>query len=315
MPTWGPRTVRASGVAGAPRALRQYCPECLAIDAGRFSATVVACVLAALMILGLGTQACAQAGDFAPGAIVQWSLAGVRAEIGILLVIPPDLVAGRLPAGFTPRTLRALTEFPPARTLLRKHPGYADYVLSVFAFGRLDSLSVDGALPHPESYAYWTVVGRGGDSARAIDPRGRGEAEVELGQWTSDTVLAERLRVVTPEVGVAPFAAVRAPDGSWRIRLSTPDATVRVTCRPLGAPRAMGPLDQVTMGTHWVSPNGDTRALLVFASNGSREQRCGGASWSAIGSGPLAQALRRGAVIQIEDQTGWRANAAAYTVP
>lgn len=249
----------------------------------------------------------------APGASAEWSFADVRAELGLVFLIPPALVADELPSDFRAQTLRTLAaEDPLGHDALVAHPAMADYLVSVVTISRIGSARFGTQHARPMTFAYWSVLSRSGDSARSLDPRARSGREIEIGQWSSDTTFTRLLRSVWPVVRSGTPTARQAPDGTWYMGLMTPDATLEISCRPSGPVSPYGTPDAVSYGTHWAPGRRQARAFIVVAAINVGMQACDAAAWHATGSGALARAVREGLVLLAANFTGWRAHLAAY---
>jgi hypothetical protein len=275
-----------------------------------------AAIVAALVV---GTSpASAQYGDLAPGGGMSWRLAGVHVQVGVTFVMAPTFTAGRMPRGFHPFTLGevAARGDSAARVTLAAHPQFASYVVATLGVARLDSMVVDGetTVARPLTVAFWWVPVRLADSTAALpDSRARSGGQiVELGMWAADSRFGQRLGAVMPTAASAPLAVTWDGAGSWRIRLTIPDGAIVGRCRPLGTPTAMQyPLP--AFSTVWAADS-TPRAFEVFTYYGHHSQPCRG-SWRATGEAPLARALDTGAILASDNQTRWRARAAAYAAP
>ena len=258
----------------------------------------------------------AQFGDLAPDGALYWRLAGVRAEAGVVFAMDPAHLAGRLPEGFRVFTLgrRAARGDTAVQAIIAARPELADYVITMLAVARLDSLDVEGdaSPPQPSLTALWWVPAQLIDTNSALpDSRARrGEQQVELAFWSAEDDFARRLHAVMPSAAAAAISMQwSGGDSTWRLRLVVPDATVVGECRLTGpAVPSDGPLPQFS--TVW-SGSSVPGAFVVYTYYGHRTQECSGA-WRATGTGALARALQTGVVLWTNNQTGWRAHAAAY---
>lgn len=275
----------------------------------------IVCRVAVAGALAVTPAAGAQYGDLAPGAAMSWSLSGVHAEVGVRFAMDPAFVARRLPAGFRAYTLGGLARSGDsvATSILAARPALASHVLAVLAFARLDSTIVEGDTTpaRPLTLAFWWVFAGPVDPAGALpDPRARaGQHNIQLGLWSADPRFGERLGAVIPTTVAAPVTVTADGTGGWRLRLTTAEVRIVGSCHPVEAPVALQ-FSLPAFSTVWAA---DTVAgsFTVFTYYGNRVQPCR-ASWQANGDGPLARALRTGVILGTDNQTGWRAKAAAY---
>jgi hypothetical protein len=281
----------------------------------RLATIATACAAACVATTVAPTTAHAQLGDLSPGGAMTWSLAGIRAEVGVSFVMAPSFAARRVPRGFQSFTLSDLAAGgdTTARRVLAARPNFADYVLAVLGAVRLDSLSVEGesGAARAASLAFWWVPVRPVDSTAALpDTRARrGPQVVELGLWTGDPPFSERLAGVVPWAVTAPVTVTWDGAGGWRVRLTIPDANIIGACRLIGNPTAVQyPLPAYS--TVWAADS-VIGPLYVFTYYGHQSQPCTG-SWQATGEAPLARALRTGAILRSTNEIGWRARASAY---
>jgi hypothetical protein len=276
---------------------------------------VAASAIAAVAALSAATPARAQFGELAPGAALSWSLAGVHMEAGVTFVMDPSFVAGRLPRGFQPYTLREVAAGgdSAARATLAGHPDFGDHVIATLGVARLDSLAVEGEPTgvRPLTVAFWWVPVRPADTtASPPDARARsGSQLVELGFWAADPHLGQRLHSLMPTAASAPVTVTWDGAGSWRIRIPIPDGMIVGRCRPVGSPTPAS-YKPPQFSTVW-GADSVPGPLAVFTFYGHLLQPCEG-SWRATGEAPLARALRTGAILSVGNQIGWRARAAAY---
>jgi hypothetical protein len=258
----------------------------------------------------------AQFGDLPPGGALSWSLAGVRAEVGVNFVMAPTYAARRIPRGFQSYTLRELATGgdSAARRVLASHPDFASHVLAVLGVVRLDSLSVEGEPTgaRPLTLAFWWVPVRPVDTSAALpDARARkGPQVVELGLWTADPPFTKRLTGAVPWAVSAPMTVTWDGAGGWRVRLTLPDANIMGACHLVGSSTPVQyPLPAYS--TVW-GADSVAGSLYVFTYFGHQSQPCRG-SWRASGEAPLAKALRTGAILRSSNEIGWSARAAAYS--
>ncbi|MDQ3996445.1 MAG: hypothetical protein M3303_05455 [Gemmatimonadota bacterium] len=273
----------------------------------------LAAIVAALV--GTITPASAQYGDLAPGGALTWSLAGVHVEVSVTFAMAPTFTQGRVPRGFQPFTLREVAAGgdTAARATLAAHPDFASHVVATLNVARLDSMVVEGdtAAVRPLTVAFWWVPVQLADSSAALpDARARpGGQLVELGLWSADARFGRRLGAVMSTAVAAPLTVTWDGAGRWRIRLMIPDGNIVGSCRPIGTATAME-YRLPAYSTVWAADS-TARAFSVFTYYGHRAQRCRG-FWRATGDAALAQALRTGAILGVDNQIGWRARAAAY---
>ena len=272
--------------------------------------------LSLFAFLMCASPASAQFGDLAPGAAIYWRLAGVRAEAGVAFAMDPAHLAGRLPSGLRVATLgaRAARGDSSARAMIGARPDLANYVITVLAISRVDSLQIEGdAAPAQKNLAaLWWVPAQVIDTSSAPpdDRARRGEQQVELAFWSTGKDFMRRLHTFMPSAAPAEISMQwNDGDSTWTIRLVVPGATVLGTCR-LHSPAipANYPLPQYS--TVW-SSGSKPRAFVVYTYYGHQTQPCSGA-WHATGSGAIARALHTGVVLGAVNQTGWRARAGAY---
>lgn len=273
-------------------------------------------VVILLVLLLCPSPARGQFGELAPDAALYWHLDGVRAEAAAVFAMDPSHLAGRLPRGFQVFTLggRAARGDTTAHAILAARPELTDYVITVLAVARLDSMRVEGvATAGRESLlAFWWVPVQLIDTTSALpDPRAkRGEQMVELAFWSAEEQFARRLQAVMPSTAAAPVNMEwRAGDSTWRIRLVLPDATIVADCR-LRDPAVASDYPLPQYSTVW---SGDSvpGPFVVYTYYGHLSQWCSGA-WRATGNGALARAIQTGVMLWTHNQTGWRARAAAY---
>jgi hypothetical protein len=266
-----------------------------------------------LAMLTSSAPARAQFGPLAPGAL-QWTLDGVEAEIGVTFAMNPRFLAGRVPRGLTPLTVGALAkgDDSASRALLARHPDRANYIIAIFSAAAIDSIVVAGsAAPvRPSGSALWWIPAVPRDSAAMLDPRvPRGDQLIELAFWSADADFARRLHGVMPSAAVATVRLAAVPVGAWHIRFEDSGTSLTGTCQPKGLPRpASYSLPQYS--TVW-SAGPAPGAFVVYTYYGHRVRECEG-SWNATGSSRFARAFRDGTILRVDEQTGWRARAAAY---
>ncbi len=268
------------------------------------------------LLLTTSRSAAAQFGDLAPEAALNWQLGGVKAEVGVVFAIDPSYLSGRLPRGFRVSTLARLASRgdTTVRAILSARPELAQYVITVLAVARMDTLHIEGDSSPAQATqtALWWVPAQLTDTTSPLpDVRAkRGEQWVELAFWSAEPHFARRLGEVMPATAPAAINMQwESSDSTWGVRLVIPSATIVGECKLRGASAAANyPLPQYS--TVW---NGDNvpGAFAVYTYYGHRSQACSGA-WQASGNGTLARALRTGVVIDAANQTGWSARAAAY---
>ncbi len=257
----------------------------------------------------------AQFRDLAPGAALRFSMDGVRSEIGAFMVMPPDLFAGLIPSGMKLHTLREVAaEDTSARRVLVAHPEFADYALALFSIVKMDSFTVEDGRPRPAVISAWALFLTDRDSSAARDSRARGgrDTGLQLGFWTSDSAFDRRLHAIMPSVAAASdMSSSLGRDGTWRVRLVISGTTVEGSCRPYGASQQLSG-DSAEDSTAWPPGAGAPATFEVISAYGLRKRSCHG-SWRVVGDGVLAQAFRRGTLIEgPADIVGWHSRAAVY---
>jgi hypothetical protein len=267
--------------------------------------------LAAAMI-AVSAPASAQFGQLAPGGI-HWSLSGVEAEVAITFAMPPRFVSDMVPRGLSVLTLaQAVRQDSAARALLSAHPDWASYAITIFSVALIDSTAFDdspGSIRSGASAVWWLPALQ--DSAVTFDPRSKpGDQLIELASWSADEQFAHRLHAIMPSASAAGVTMSRdALNGEWSIHLQEPGATFTGTCRPRGN-AALASYSLPQYSTVWAAGPMPS-AFVVYTYYGHLVRPCEG-SLRATGSSKLARAFEEGAILRIDEQSGWRARAAAY---
>jgi hypothetical protein len=164
-------------------------------------------------------------GPLPPGSVSLSAQSGVHAEVSFRHLIPPDRVAGKIPHGLHPLTLREVAvDNSAAAAFLARRADFATYAIGSLTFLAVDTTMIDGAplTGHPpDMMAFWWVLAAPSDSVRPPDPRARGDHSVELGFWLGNSAAAARIRATgwpasTPPSTSASRRSSRSPGRvSW----------------------------------------------------------------------------------------------------
>jgi len=273
-----------------------------------------ACLLLLSAVLVVPHSVRAQNGESAPSASLQFSLVATDAEVVVNFAMDSSYVAGRLPRGVKPFTMRDMAARGDSTIgiLLGLRPDYASRVFASFSVAKIDSTAVGKAgTGKANVIAYWWVP------VEVVDPSvvpagsaaANGEAVVELAFWSNDEELARQLGTVMPNVSKAAVRMRNGPSGTWRGEFNGSGSRIVASCRLVGEAEPM-PYDPPAYVTVWAGGS-EPGARAVYTYTGHRSQPCV-LNVDVDGEGPLARALRGAVMFGGTNLSGWRAHAAAY---
>ena len=237
-------------------------------------------------------------GPLPPGSISLSAQSGVHAEVSFSHLIPPLLVAGKIPHGLRPVTLRDVADDDAAAAaLLARRPDLATHAIGSLTFLAADTTTIDGAPltgDPPDVMAFWWALAAPADSAQPPDRRARGSHSVELGFWLANSTAAARIRATGWPAEHAAVdlrqSEVESPTWTGQLVLTDQRGEVRATCQRAG-PRKLSSSTPPNYATSWAA--GPTPTFFtLYTYYGNRVRRCEAAGWTATGEHPLAIALR-----------------------
>ncbi len=220
------------------------------------------------------------------------TVGGVRAEVTLRHLVPPQVFKDLLPAGTRALTLGNQDLDSTGKAITQANPALLDHGVAILSVVQSDSFTVQGRST-PGAYALWWLyaVETTGTQRRILVPL----AEWHVQALTEGPMRAARRPTTTASIEVQP-----APGGGWTVRLTGKDLQIQGSCIP-GQFSPAQPTDVLLRS-----------ATQHYMQQGGERARCE-AKWTVSGTHPLAAALRTadGAPASVFQSTsagrGWRA--------
>ena len=220
------------------------------------------------------------------------AVTGVRAELTLRHLVPPDAYRKHLPSGARAITLHDQDLDSTSARLVRENPELLDFGVAVLSIVKTDSFTVQGRA-YSGAYAIWWLYALDTTSA----PK---RILVPLNEWYVESLASGPMRAAGRPAPIADINVESPTAGTWTVSLSAKDLQIRGSC---------------AQGT-WLSPHATDLSLgsdaQRYLQEGGDRTRCT-ATWDVTGTHQLAATLRAasGAPAALYQSTsfgrGWRA--------